>query len=79
MEYYASPASGTGLTDTSDEGTSEDEEEEEDGDVMIKVGKTEKAKISDELSALGFYARSMKPAKGWVSQSASSSSPCVPR
>ncbi|KAJ7794172.1 PLC-like phosphodiesterase [Mycena olivaceomarginata] len=68
VEYYASPASGTGLTDTSDEGTSEDEEEEEDGDVMIKVGKTEKAKISDELSALGFYARSMKPAKGWVSQ-----------
>ncbi|KAJ7319388.1 PLC-like phosphodiesterase [Mycena albidolilacea] len=35
---------------------SEDEEEEEDGDVMIKVGKTEKPKISDELAELGFYA-----------------------
>jgi phosphatidylinositol phospholipase C delta len=40
-----------------------------DGDAIIRVGKAEKAKISDELAALGFYARSMKPAKGWFAES----------
>jgi phosphatidylinositol phospholipase C delta len=32
-------------------------------------------KISDDLAGLGYYARSMKPAKGWLSQSMSSPSP----
>ncbi|KAJ7262786.1 PLC-like phosphodiesterase [Mycena haematopus] len=70
VEYYASPAPGTG-EETSYEPTSEDElegEVEEDGDAMIKVSKSEKAKISDELAALGYYARSMKPGKGWVTE-----------
>ncbi|KAF7361277.1 Phosphoinositide phospholipase C [Mycena sanguinolenta] len=70
VEYYASPAPGTGAEE-SDEPTSEDElqgEVEEDGDMMIKVTKAEKAKISDELAELGYYARSLKPAKGWVTE-----------
>ncbi|KAF8156203.1 PLC-like phosphodiesterase [Mycena galopus ATCC 62051] len=71
VEYYASPAAGTGLEDNLEDPTLEDEAKgdvEEDGDIMIKVGKAEKAKISDELAVLGFYARSMKPAKGWLSE-----------
>ncbi|KAK7017620.1 phosphoinositide phospholipase C [Favolaschia claudopus] len=77
VEYYPPPASASGTgeeSSTNDEPSEpnsedemqEEENEEEDGDMMIKVGKNEKAKISDELAALGFYARSMKPAKGWV-------------
>lgn len=31
----------------------------------------EKPKISDELASLGYYARSVKPAKGWLSRSRS--------
>ncbi|KAJ7718191.1 hypothetical protein B0H14DRAFT_3170864 [Mycena olivaceomarginata] len=60
VEYYSSPAQGTGIeaeADADSSPESEDEEEEQDGDVMIKVGKTEKPKISDELAELGFYAR----------------------
>ncbi|KAJ6554266.1 PLC-like phosphodiesterase [Mycena capillaripes] len=75
VEYYASPAQGTGTEAEADSGPDsddEEEEEEEDGDVMIKVGKTEKAKISDELAELGFYARSMKPsAKTWFTETIS--------
>ncbi|KAJ6510429.1 PLC-like phosphodiesterase [Mycena sanguinolenta] len=70
VEYYASPAPGTGAEE-SDEPNSEDElkgEVEEDGDLMIKVGKAEKAKISDELAELGYYARSLKPGKGWFTE-----------
>jgi hypothetical protein len=38
---------------------------------MIKVGKAKEAKIADELAALGFYARSMKPSSGgWFSENA---------
>ncbi|KAJ7319386.1 PLC-like phosphodiesterase [Mycena albidolilacea] len=60
VEYYLSPAQGTSTeaeADADSSPESEDEEEDEDGDVMIKVGKTEKPKISDELAELGFYTR----------------------
>ncbi|KAJ7751007.1 PLC-like phosphodiesterase [Mycena maculata] len=67
VEYYAAPMEGTGLVEAQ-EGSSESELEEEDGDVMIRVSKSEKAKISEELAALGYYARSMKPAKGWFTE-----------
>ncbi|KAJ7102474.1 PLC-like phosphodiesterase [Mycena belliarum] len=66
VEYYSAPAAGTGEVK---EDSSSSEDEEEDGDVMIKVGKGEKAKISEELAALGFYARSMKPStKSWFTE-----------
>ncbi|KAE9394395.1 hypothetical protein BT96DRAFT_1022541 [Gymnopus androsaceus JB14] len=34
----------------------------------VLVGKVERGKISDELAALGYYARSWKPSKGWLLQ-----------
>ncbi|KAF9068268.1 PLC-like phosphodiesterase [Rhodocollybia butyracea] len=34
----------------------------------VLVGKVERGKISDELAALGYYARSWKPSKGWLQQ-----------
>ncbi|KAJ7479758.1 PLC-like phosphodiesterase [Mycena latifolia] len=71
VEYYSAPMAGTGEV-KQDSSSSDDEGEEEDGDFMVKVGKTEKAKISDELAALGFYARSMKPAtKSWFAETIS--------
>ncbi|KAJ6629870.1 PLC-like phosphodiesterase [Mycena sp. CBHHK59/15] len=65
VEYYPAPVDGTGL-DSSDSSSEDSEPEEDDGGVEIAVGNAEKAKISDELAELGFYARSMKPAKGWL-------------
>ncbi|KAJ7202660.1 PLC-like phosphodiesterase [Mycena pura] len=65
VEYYPPPVDGAALEDEEDLSL---ESEEEDGDMMIAVSKTEKVKISDELAALGFYARSMKPAKGWFTK-----------
>ncbi|KIK62977.1 hypothetical protein GYMLUDRAFT_41279 [Collybiopsis luxurians FD-317 M1] len=34
----------------------------------VLVGQVERGKISDELAALGYYARSWKPSKGWLQQ-----------
>ncbi|KAF7312104.1 Phosphoinositide phospholipase C [Mycena indigotica] len=69
VEYYPAPVEGKIMEDEDDTPVqSESDSEEEDGDMMIAVSKTEKAKISDELASLGFYARSMKPAKGWFTQ-----------
>ncbi|KAE9384987.1 PLC-like phosphodiesterase [Gymnopus androsaceus JB14] len=34
----------------------------------VLIGKVERGKISDELAALGYYARSWKPSKGWLLQ-----------
>ncbi|KAJ6602808.1 PLC-like phosphodiesterase [Mycena vulgaris] len=70
VEYYMAPVKGTGVAeeDSSSSSSSSESELEEDGDIMVKVGKGEKAKISEELAALGFYARSMKPTKGWFTQ-----------
>ncbi|KAJ7019873.1 PLC-like phosphodiesterase [Mycena alexandri] len=70
VEYYAPPMQGTGVEQVEEveDDAEASEDEEEDGDLMIRVGKTEKTKISPELAALGYYARSMKPAKGWFTQ-----------
>ncbi|KAJ4477257.1 PLC-like phosphodiesterase [Lentinula aciculospora] len=35
---------------------------------QVLVGEIERGKISDELAALGYYARSWKPSKGWLRQ-----------
>ncbi|KAJ3714187.1 PLC-like phosphodiesterase [Lentinula raphanica] len=35
---------------------------------QVLVGDVERGKISDELAALGYYARSWKPSKGWLQQ-----------
>ncbi|KAJ7676340.1 PLC-like phosphodiesterase [Mycena rosella] len=67
VEYYMAPMQGTGVVE--EDSSSSDSDEEEDGDVMIRVGNTEKAKISEELAELGFYARSMKPGtKSWFTE-----------
>lgn len=44
----------------------EDEKGAEGPDNQVKTTKTPKPKISDELAELGYYARSMKPPKGWL-------------
>jgi len=36
---------------------------------MFKKEQRPEDRISDELAAYGYYARSMKPKKGWLSQS----------
>ncbi|KAJ7113008.1 PLC-like phosphodiesterase [Mycena epipterygia] len=70
VEYYAAPMQGTGVEEDLSSSDSEPELEEDDGDAgMIRIGKVEKAKISEELAALGFYARSMKPTtKDWFTE-----------
>ncbi|KAJ7621121.1 PLC-like phosphodiesterase [Roridomyces roridus] len=66
VEYYPAPVQGTGEVDVAED--SSESELEADGDVIIRVSKTEKRKISEELAALGYYARSMKPSKGWLAE-----------
>ncbi|TEB26399.1 PLC-like phosphodiesterase [Coprinellus micaceus] len=56
--------------DSSSSSSSESEDSESDGD-YFEGGEEEqppekKPKISDELADLGYYARSVKPAKGWL-------------
>ena len=66
---------GTGEVDD-DEINSEDEElekgmekeEEVDEDEPDLAPNYKPARISEELAALGYYARSMKPPKGWLSE-----------
>ncbi|KAJ7056622.1 PLC-like phosphodiesterase [Mycena amicta] len=68
VEYYAPPVDGKPVEDEDDDPSPESSSAEEDGGMVIRVSKSEKAKISEELAALGFYARSMKPAKGWFTE-----------
>ncbi|KAF8151614.1 PLC-like phosphodiesterase [Crassisporium funariophilum] len=69
VEYYPPTAAGTGQSDSdsSSDSSDEEEEEEEGEDVWPKRDKKDHqhARISEELGALGYYARSMKPRKGW--------------
>ncbi|KDR73079.1 hypothetical protein GALMADRAFT_252526 [Galerina marginata CBS 339.88] len=47
----------------------EDEEEDEDHHLWhVHHRKNDKPRISDELAELGYYARSIKPRKGWLMQ-----------
>ncbi|KAF5375857.1 hypothetical protein D9615_008197 [Tricholomella constricta] len=75
VEYYPPTATGTGAdSDETSSSSSSDEEEDEDNrgteaTVWPKKGKKhEHARISEELARLGYYARSMKPRKGWLEQ-----------
>nr|GAT50216.1 PLC-like phosphodiesterase [Mycena chlorophos] len=68
VEYYAPPVEGKEMEDEAELSPASENEAEEDGDVVIRVSKSEKSKISEELAELGFYARSMKPAKGWFTE-----------
>ena len=72
---------GTGLVDhelTPEELELEKEEELEREKARAKAAEGEvatnfkPAHISEELAALGYYARSMKPRKGWLSERESS-------
>ena len=62
----------TGTGEVDHEPTSEEEKEEErerereDEDGLSPNYKP--ARICDELAMLGYYARSMKPRKGWLSE-----------
>ncbi|KAF8175794.1 PLC-like phosphodiesterase [Pholiota molesta] len=70
VEYYPPPATGTGEDQLDHESSSSGVSEEDDDSTLSWPGRRRKkyrAKISDELAELGYYARSMKPAKGWLS------------
>ncbi|GLB42871.1 putative phospholipase C [Lyophyllum shimeji] len=75
VEYYPPTASGTGVESDSSSSSSSSEEEDEDIDEDAGTAtwpkRSEKhvhARISEELAQLGYYARSMKPRKGWLQQ-----------
>ena len=46
----------------------EREKEGVDDDEVATTRNYKPARISEELAALGYYARSMKPPKGWLSE-----------
>lgn len=79
VEYY----SPTNFAETEEEFESEvlTFEQETTPEVLIEgddlpevlIGKVEQGKISDELAALGYYARSWKPSKDWLQQGMSES------
>ncbi|KAJ3869013.1 PLC-like phosphodiesterase [Lentinula novae-zelandiae] len=54
--------------DQEEESTSSDSIVEGEDLPQVLVGEIERGKISDELAALGYYARSWKPTKGWLQQ-----------
>ena len=78
VEYYPTDLTGTGEVDH--ELASEEEQEleierekerEKDWERADESGVASNFKpahISEELAALGYYARSMKPRKGWLSE-----------
>ncbi|KAL0947956.1 hypothetical protein HGRIS_010585 [Hohenbuehelia grisea] len=63
VEYYPT-LSIKGDTSSSSSSPSSDADSDQEGANDPKL-KREHCRISDSLAALGFYARSMKPAKGW--------------
>lgn len=63
--------SGTGEKEDSSSEDSDDKEEWEEDEEYSKKGETKaqaRARISEQLAEFGYYARSMKPKKGWLSQ-----------
>ncbi|KAJ3509982.1 hypothetical protein NLJ89_g4930 [Agrocybe chaxingu] len=77
VEYYPPAAAGTGEDDSSSSSSSssdEEEEEEEDQKADEESGALpqrkkrghQHSKISEGLAEYGYYARSMKPHKGWL-------------
>ncbi|KAJ7583892.1 PLC-like phosphodiesterase [Mycena floridula] len=67
VEYYAPSSSSNDETSDSSESEISSDSSAED-DRIVPESKDEKIRISDELAALGFYARSMKPKSGWLTQ-----------
>lgn len=65
VEYYPPATQDAASLDS--ESSSLYEESQADQDPLPESAQ-EKVHISDELAALGFYARSMKPKKGWLNQ-----------
>ncbi|KAF9003953.1 PLC-like phosphodiesterase [Cyathus striatus] len=74
VEYYPPAATGTGegqeIEDSSSSSSSDSGEEEPYDEGGVKAAATGKkhdhSRISPELAELGYYARSMKPSKGWL-------------
>ena len=70
MEYYPTDVAGTGEVDhdTASDEEREEQKEDESGESHELRPNYKPAHISEELAALGYYARSMKPPKGWLSE-----------
>ncbi|CAA7264564.1 unnamed protein product [Cyclocybe aegerita] len=78
VEYYPPAAAGTGEDDSSSSSSSSSDEEEEEEEeqkageengALPRGGKKrdhQHSKISEGLAEYGYYARSMKPHKGWL-------------
>lgn len=77
VEYYPTDMAGTGEFYDSETASNEERYEQE-AQKVVDEGEDEEdvlcsqnykpAHICEELAALGYYARSMKPAKGWLSE-----------
>jgi len=75
VEYYPAVAEkGEDSSSSSSSSSSSDDDEDDPEDPTAIKDRHLKVKISDDLAALGLYARSMKPQKGWLSQR---KSPCL--
>ncbi|KAH9475003.1 1-phosphatidylinositol 4,5-bisphosphate phosphodiesterase 1 [Psilocybe cubensis] len=74
VEYYPALISGTGETDDTASVASESsgEEEGEVAETAVDKNKMMPNRISEELAELGYYARSIKPSRGWLLQKISS-------
>lgn len=79
VEYYPTDMAGTGEFYDSETASNEESYEQEAQKKMVDEGEGEDvlcrpsqnykpAHICEELAALGYYARSMKPTKGWLSE-----------
>lgn len=72
VEYYPAIVAGTGeksdSSSSSDSSYDEEGEADETTDAVWGKKKHTHARISESLAELGYYARSMKPRKGWLLQ-----------
>ncbi|KAF9466734.1 PLC-like phosphodiesterase [Collybia nuda] len=67
VEYYPVMITETGEASSSSSSSSDSSSDDEKGDASVWPGKKDShARISESLAALGYYARSMKPSKGWL-------------
>ncbi|PPR00736.1 hypothetical protein CVT24_000942 [Panaeolus cyanescens] len=74
VEYYPAFVSGTGEKTESESESSADSDDQEEWEEDEEYKKNESnrvdvcGRISEQLAEFGYYARSMKPKKGWLSQ-----------
>ncbi|EGN97274.1 hypothetical protein SERLA73DRAFT_183944 [Serpula lacrymans var. lacrymans S7.3] len=66
VEYYHDVSGIEELQESPRDDLCEEPYDEIDNDLIVEKSESGRSKIADSLAALGFYARSMKPAKGWV-------------